>query len=124
MENKKCDCKDCQCGGTKQSTTAFNFWAAPDWSIFSLIEQDINGRILSGQIYDSEKYDLVEKKDYKIKKLKDSIEASKRQKDNNFALIGQADIKVSEYFSNIRQCDKDIKRLEQELQELESKKKE
>jgi len=101
-----------------------NLWKAPDWSVFSLIEKSLDGKILSGKIYDPEKYDLVEKKDYKIKKLKDSIEASKRQKDNNFALLKQVNLKTEEYYKNIEQCNNDIRKLEQELQELESKKKE
>jgi hypothetical protein len=115
MENKKCDCKDCQCGGTKQSTTGFSIWDAPDWSIFS--NPDWVSTFFQGDFYDPEKYDLVEKKDYKIKILKNSIESTE-------IFLSQLEEKYKEYQKNITQCEKDIKQLKQELQELESKKKE
>ena len=74
---------------------------------------------LKEKTYNPEQYELVEKKDYKIKKLKESIEASNRQKHNNNVLIDQVYVDIGKYRMNIKVCDEDIKKLEQELKELE-----
>lgn len=71
------------------------------------------------QLVDTDGYDIVEKKDAKIKKLKESIEASKRQKDNNRTLINMKNEKIKEFNDNIKKCDEDIEKLEQELKQLE-----
>lgn len=69
--------------------------------------------------YNPEKYDLVEKPDYKLNKLKYSLECSSRQKNNNYILLKQVEEKKKEFIKNIEQCNKDIEELEQELKELE-----
>lgn len=74
----------------------------------------------SREWYNPETHELVEKKDAKIKRIKTSIEASKRQKDNNIALVNQSFDKIKEFRGNIRTCEEDIAKLEQELKELES----
>jgi len=113
MENKKCDCKDCQCSNTSVINSLF---AAPDWSIFGQMDEVLE-KALYLKMYDPEKYDLVEKKDYRIKQLKNSIESTE-------IFMAQLEEKYKEYQKNITQCEKDIRQLKQELQELESKKKE
>jgi peptidoglycan hydrolase CwlO-like protein len=71
------------------------------------------------QTYNPETHELVEKKEAKIKRLKESLETSKRQKDNNKALIEQSYAKIVECQNNIKVCEDDISNLTQELRELE-----
>jgi peptidoglycan hydrolase CwlO-like protein len=77
----------------------------------------------SEKTYDSEKYDLVEKKDYKIKKLKENLENFKTQLEQNKNTITKNRESVFIAEDNIKICNNRIKELEQELEELESKKK-
>lgn len=71
------------------------------------------------ETYNPETHELVEKKEAKINRIKASIEASERQKNNNLTLIKQANIKIKEFGDNILICNEDINELKQELRKLE-----
>jgi ABC-type Fe3+/spermidine/putrescine transport system ATPase subunit len=93
-----------------------NLWKAPDWSIFNQTSHI--------KIYDSEKYELIEKKGYRIKEIKaklgnlqNSILLSKRDIEKYEELL----LKEKQEVAREREL---VIKLEQELQELESKKKE
>jgi hypothetical protein len=124
---KSCNCTLAGTAACSSCSSNNLIWTAPDWSVFNTEDFkypewltnyfDIN-------VYDPEKYDLVEKKDYKIKKLKEDIETTKKFiGDTNASYNYYAD-KITEYLTKKDKLTKELKQLEQELQELESKKKE
>lgn len=106
---KACEnCSSNTLGGTKQSINYH--WADDFFKIFELQRVET---------YNPETHELVEKKEAKINRIKASIEASERQKQNNEALIQQCYRKLVEYKENISTCEQDIEKLTKELKELE-----
>lgn len=93
-----------------------------DWARFEQVlkeaEKMLNRPVEKLQLIDLTKYDIVEKKDAKIARLEQSLEASKRQKENNGTLINKSLEKISEFKQNIDECDEDIEELEKEIEQL------
>ena len=65
------------------------------------------------KMFNSETHELVEKKDAKIKRLKDEINKEEQR-------VQTCKTVIDAYASNIKEAEDNIKKLKQELKELES----
>lgn len=66
----------------------------------------------NGVVYDSDRYELVEKKDWKIKQLKETLERKKRDLENT-------EKESKSLFTVIATLIKDIEETERQIEELE-----
>lgn len=112
---KACDNCNNNTGSLTVSSQWFTDWNT-DW--FKEAEKLLNRPVEKLQLIDLTKYDIVEKKDAKIARLEQSLEASKRQKENNRTLINKSLEEISVFNQNIDECDGDIEELEKEIEQL------
>jgi len=77
------------------------------------------GGVTAKPYYDPEKYDLVEKKDYKIKTLKDRIESCKYSIKTSEEYIDYHTAEILSYKNTIKAFNETIDTYTKELKELE-----
>ena len=70
--------------------------------------------IKDGWYYDSDRYELVEKKDWKVNNLKEQIEKNKKLLRHNSDLINYYQDLETEYANKILKLEKELKELEKE----------